>query len=243
MKLRIYSDLHLEREGFVPPATPCDAVVLAGDVHDGVEAGVAWARAAFPGRPVVYVAGNHEHYGLAREDAAAAMRAAAAGSQVRVLEQQAWKIDDVRFLGCTLWSDFELLGDLEGSLADAQARGLDYREIRKFRASDARRAHARALSWLEDALEEPHDGPTVVVTHHAPSAISLPEHYVGRPRAAAYASHLDDLVERSGAVLWVHGHVHASSDYRIGETRVVCNPRGTSLEAGISFDPSFTVEI
>ena len=244
MRLRVYSDLHLERQAFCPPTVPCDVVVLAGDVQDGV-AGVDWARATFPDHPVIYVAGNHEHYGLRRDAVAAGMHACAAGSRVQVLEQEACVVGGVRFLGCTLWSDFELFGDAAASLAEALPRGLDYREIStrdgRFRPRDAVRAHRRAVDWLTAALEEPHDGPTVVVTHHAPSIASLPECYLARPRAAAYASHLDDLVAHSGAALWIHGHVHRRSDYWIGETRVVCNPRGTAEESG--FDPHLTIEL
>lgn len=247
MRLRVYSDLHLELHAFVPPVDDYDAVVLAGDIHEGA-AGVEWARGAFGVRDVIYVAGNHEHYGRVREDVAAEMRAAARGSRVHVLEEEALVLDGVRFLGCTLWSDFELTGDVDDAIAEAQARGLDYREIargagRKFRPGDAVRAHRRALEWLGTRIEEPHDGPTVIVTHHAPSAASLPERYLGRARAAAYASDLDAFVAETGASVWIHGHVHHSSDYRLGETRVVCNPRGTATESGLAFDAHFTVEV
>lgn len=81
------------------------------------------------------------------------------------------------------------------------------------------------------------------VTHHAPSALSVPELYLTRPRAAAYASHLDDLVAHSVALAWIHGHVHRRCDYRIGETRVVCNPLGVGDESVREFDPAFTLQI
>jgi hypothetical protein len=44
--------------------------------------------------------------------------------------------------------------------------------------------------------------------------------------APAFCSDLSELVEGSGAALWVHGHTHASCDYVAGQTRVVCNPKG-----------------
>ena len=247
MRLRIYSDLHLETNSFCPPTADCDAVVLAGDIHERRE-GVRWARAAFPDTPVIYVAGNHEHYGLALPEAVQQLQEAARGSNVRVLERDSCVVGGVRFLGCTLWSDFDLLHDPGGSMREAQLRGLDYREIkaagaRRFRPADAASVHRRASEWLWRVLEESHDGPTVVVTHHAPSATSVPDRYLTRLRAAAYASHLDPLVEFSGAQLWVHGHVHRRCDYWIGDTRVLCNPRGVGDESVDEFDPGLTVEV
>jgi len=246
MRLRVYSDLHLESAAFCPPLGDCDAVVLAGDIDEGT-AGVTWARETFAGLPVIYVAGNHEYYGQDFATLPDRLREAARDSSVHVLERAACAIAGVRFLGCTLWSDFELLADARLSMEEAQRRGLDYQAImagpRKFRPADARRAHLDAVRWLTAELEEPHPGPTVVVTHHAPSALSVPDAYLTRPRAAAYASHLDQLVEESGAHLWVHGHVHRCCDYTLGDTRVRCNPRGVRDESADEFDPSCTADI
>jgi len=97
---------------------------------------------------------------------------------------------------------------------------------RRFRPKDAAALHRASVAWLREKLAEPFDGPTVVVTHHAPSLRSVPAAWRDDPVSAAYASNLDWLVEESGAALWVHGHVHESADYIISRTRVVCNPRG-----------------
>ncbi|MBI4860185.1 MAG: metallophosphoesterase [Candidatus Riflebacteria bacterium] len=223
MRLRIYSDLHLETRSFSPPPGSYDVVVLAGDVHEGTE-GVRWARTAFPETPVVYVPGNHEHYGQTLPEVAPRLREAALGSSVYVLERQACVVEGVRFLGCTLWSDFDLLHDRGRSSREAAARGLDYRAIksadgRRFLPADAARAHKEA------------------------AAESVPPDYLVRPRAAAYASHLDPLVELSGADLWIHGHVHRRCDYWIGDTRVICNPRGVGDESVDDFDPLFTIDV
>jgi len=83
-----------------------------------------------------------------------------------------------------------------------------------------------SLFWLKSELSKNHDLKTVVVTHHAPSLKSIEEQYRGQSLSAAYASDLDDVVAGSGAVLWIHGHTHSSADYLLGNTRVVCNPRG-----------------
>ena len=99
---------------------------------------------------------------------------------------------------------------------------------------------------LRSALQAPHDGPTVVVTHHAPCTGSIHPKYADSPITPAFVSDLDELVEASGAALWIHGHVHDSYDYRVGNTRVLCNPRGYGKE-GVNenrrFDPALTVTV
>ena len=82
-------------------------------------------------------------------------------------------------------------------------------------------------------MAEPNPGPVVVVTHHAPSALSLGHDLQFQDAVrAAYASNLEELVAGSGAALWVHGHIHRAADYSVGGTRVICNPRGYPDEPG-----------
>jgi hypothetical protein len=86
----------------------------------------------------------------------------------------------------------------------------------------------------------------VVITHNLPSIRSIPERYRTDLVSAAFASNLDDLVERSGALLWLHGHTHTACDYMIGRTRVLCNPRGYPQESprqtGFKFDLMVNIE-
>ena len=109
VRLHVLSDLHLERRSLVPAGIDADAVVLAGDIATGTR-GVDWARSWASGRPVLYVAGNHEFYGHAMPGLIDELRRAAVGSSVHVLENDEVVLDGVRFLGCTLWSDFEFDG-------------------------------------------------------------------------------------------------------------------------------------
>ena len=97
------------------------------------------------------------------------------------------------------------------------------------------------LAWISLLFTR---SPLIVVTHHSPSFCSVPARFTRDPLSAAYSSHLDGLVERSGAALWVHGHTHDSFDYKIGGTRVICNPRGYfGRELNRNFNPQFVIEI
>jgi len=92
--------------------------------------------------------------------------------------------------------------------------------------ADVAAEHQRHRAAIEQVLAVPHDGPTVVVTHHAPSIRSIHPGDRGDAASAAYASDLEEVMLRHQPALWVHGHIHHASDYRFGDTRVVCNPRG-----------------
>ncbi len=247
MKLAIFSDLHLEFAPFVPPETDADVIILAGDVHIRRN-GVGWARDAFPQRPVLYVPGNHEYYGEAIPRHTGKLKALAGETAVQVLESDSIEIGGVLFLGTTLWTDFRLLGDPRLAGYHATQELTDYRRIRispafrKLRSIDTANLHLRSRNWLSRELARAVGKQVVVVTHHAPSARSLPLNHEADILNAAYASHMDDFVAESNAALWVHGHVHRRQDYWIGDTRVVCNPRGYPTES-TGFDPGFVIEI
>lgn len=231
LNVLLANDLHNEFGAWWPgraTVQAADVVVLAGDIGSRTE-GLAWARQAFGGKRIVYVAGNHEFYGAAYLDELVALRSRAQDLGIDFLENDEATIDGVRFLGCTLWTDFALFGDVAGALREAQAGMNDFGQIRlapqtPFRPTHALCLHRRSRAWLERKLTEPFSGKTVVVSHHAPSPASIEPAYLDNPLSAAFASRLEALASR--ADLWLHGHTHRFSDYRIGACRVVCNPRG-----------------
>jgi hypothetical protein len=142
-----------------------------------------------------------------------------------------------------LWTDFELTGDGDRARAAAVSVMNDYVRIRsaefgfkRLRPVHTYRKHLESRTWLDSKLKEPFAGPTVVVTHHAPSVGSVPEHERVDPIAACYASALDDLVAGSGAAFWLHGHTHRNVDCALGSTRVLTNQRGYSDEPVAGFD-------
>jgi predicted phosphodiesterase len=259
MRLLILSDLHHEiwRErapSIDPSRSRPDVVILAGDIDLGAKA-VHWAAGKFPGIPVLYVHGNHEAYGKNLDDVQDDIYAACAeAGHVHFLNGDEFILGKVRFLGGALWTDFRLFGDDTRMAAMHAAEDVmnDYRRIRlaqqghrKLRAADTATIHARQKAWLETKLSEPFDGVTVVISHMAPSMQSVRGEFRMEPSSAAYASRMDDVVER--ADLWIHGHMHISLDYRIGKCRVVCNPCGYIMRDGSpqneDFDPNFIVEV
>jgi predicted phosphodiesterase len=248
VRLHIVSDLHLEFGVYALESADADVLVLAGDV--GLrEAGVKWAAAEAQGRPVIYVPGNHEYYGSSLPRLAEKLRTLGAPSRVHVLDREKVEIDGVRFYGATLWTDFGLLGDPVGGMAAARGVVVDYRRIRvspgyrKLRPQDTASIHAATRRWLAEEIARGGTPGAVIVSHHAPSKRSIAPQFLTDPVSASYASHLDDLVERSGAALWVHGHTHNCVDYAIGSTRVVSNQRGYVDELVSGFRPRLVVEV
>ncbi|CAN7465605.1 metallophosphoesterase [Paraburkholderia hospita] len=264
MKLLVLSDLHNEFEPIAADPeviAQADAVVLAGDIHTK-DRSVEWAQAFVSDliKPVILVAGNHEFYGGHFDYTLDKLRESALGTNVHVLENDILVLGNVRFLGCTLWTDFKLYAsDITSVICmrDAQSSMKDFRLIRatqsyrKLYPSDTVRRHERSRAWLANALSERFDGKTVVVTHHAPSRGSVEAQYEGDSLTPAYASDLDCLMSPD-LRLWIHGHMHASFDYIVPAhdsssergTRVVCNPRGYSPRyLNPDFNPGLLVEV
>lgn len=250
MRLHILSDLHLERAPFEAPRPEADLVILAGDIARGT-AGVQWARTWAPDVPVLYIAGNHEFYGHRLPELTGALRAAAAGTTVRVLENEEMIVENVRFLACTLWSDFDFDGRERRTDSMALAGRIvnDYRRIefgteaRRLTPEDTRAVHLASRRWLTERLAEPHPGPTVVVTHHAPVIRGRPSSRILRAVAGAFVSDLSDLMGSERVALWIYGHTHRAADLEVRGTRVLSNPRGYPDERVTGFDPVGGVEL
>jgi 3',5'-cyclic AMP phosphodiesterase CpdA len=250
VRLYVLSDLHLEREPFTPEGAHADVIVLAGDIARGTR-GVDWARRWAQDRPVLYVAGNHEFYGHDLPGLIDELRRAAAGSPVLVLENDEVVLDGVRFLGCTLWSDF----DFDGRERRAASMRLcervvnDYEHIvfgptgRTLAPRDTRMLHLSSRRWLNARLAQPHDGATVIVTHHAPLIRTRPPGAQLRALAGAFASDLSELMGAERVALWIYGHTHRAADLELRGTRILSNPRGYPHEPVDGFDPACMIDL
>lgn len=253
MKLNILSDLHLSLGALELPRNDADVVILAGDLARPKEA-VSWASGF--AKPVLYVPGNHEFYGDSLVGAANEIKQLCVGSNIRVLDNDQVTIDGVRFLGTTLWTDFMLFGEGEkrtAAMREAVSFMRDFSRIRADETADAPFTPAASAAlfkiqagWLEGKLAEPHAGPTVVITHHAPSRKSIHPRFADSLLNACFASDAERLIDAGRTRLWVHGHTHDSFDYLLNGTRVVCNPRGYAKDGANEnslFDPNFSIEI
>jgi Icc-related predicted phosphoesterase len=249
MKLLVLSDLHLEFEPICIPDTDADVVILAGDINLKTR-GIEWAIKTFPNTPIVAVLGNHEYYGEKYPSLMKKAKQLAVGTHIHLLENDRIEIDGVSFFGCTLWTDLKLFGDARLAGYFCQQETSDFKKIRvepgysKLSPVSMTSIHKRSLSWLNSELSDNAGKKNVVVTHHAPSLRSISPALSEELTSAAYASRLDAMIENYDIKLWVHGHVHNSCDYQIGDTRVVCNPRGYSPDwLNPDFEDNFIVDI
>ena len=277
MKLQLLSDLHLEvRPGWRPPPAPgADLLVLAGDIgsyqagsglSECGDADFGLARfsplpqhGGWP-TPVLFVPGNHEYDGLDFDAAHARLRATCERLGIRWLDREVVELGGMRFIGSTLWSDFDALTEPADRSAAGLARNLKARE-KAFRAANhylrstggtrhgemllaagVRDLALAAQHWLRGALAQPFAGGTVVVTHFAPSLLSADPRYGLTPGTAGFCNALDDLLAQ--AQWWLHGHLHCPSDYLARGCRVVANPMGYEEKGETAaFDPLRVIEL
>lgn len=262
MKIWAFSDLHLHKRGkpwsLSLPPVQADLAICAGDlVESDPEYGVAWlAHHVRPYMPVTYVLGNHEFYNqcASMEDLKDKAKRRAVQSGIDLLDDDFVDIGDIRVFGSTLWSDYDFFarGDesrRQRDMAWCERFMNDFRLIRPeensldlWTAARARREHLISRTWLDTAMSLT-DRRKVVVTHNAPHAGSVAHRFRDDPLTSAFASDLTPTIERHHPELWIHGHTHNSFDYRVGDTRIVCNPKGYGTENADEFDPGLVVEI
>jgi Icc-related predicted phosphoesterase len=202
---------------------------------------------------VLYVMGNHEHYSGRWNDTAGRLRTALEPWNNVFLMEDIWmNINGIRFIGTSLWTDFNRGNPL--TLEAAKHFMNDYRAItiynsgvyHKLRPLDTLEAHYRAVELIKKGTES-FDGPVVILGHHAPSYQSInPKFQNQGDMNYAFYSNLESIImDNDNIRLWVHGHVHDTLDYNINQTRVVCNPHGYPGEVKNSpdFNPNFVVEV
>lgn len=242
MKLQIYSDMHLEFARFDPAPSTADVVILAGDI-DLKARGVKWANEAFQ-CPVIYVCGNHEHYGGHIDHTLKKMKDVAM-PHVHVLENEVLILDQTRFLVTTGWTDFSSTGDVVAATMMCGQRMNDFRVIRaeqryrRLRPADVIERNRIALSFLTGELAKPVEEKTVVVTHHCPVPEVAGEEHDGHLNAA-YSNRWYSLLPL--ADVWIFGNTHQAVDIELGGCRVISNPRGYPREE-TGFTPDLTIEI
>lgn len=257
MKINVISDLHLDFADLTLPGG--DVLILSGDIcearhlkkdmynpdmvlfghEDPLQRPDRYyrflAEECSKYREVVMVMGNHEHYGFQYQKTYAHI-AANLPDNITLLENQTHVIDDVTFVGASLWTDMNQSDPL--TMWNMKSMMNDYRQVTMF--NEVKNVyhkltpektvddHYRSRQYIQDTVEADPLKKYVVVTHHAPSRASTNPKYAGDTMMnGAYSSDLSELILANPQIkLWTHGHTHDVFDYMIGSTRVVCNPRG-----------------
>ena len=234
-----YSDLHLEFGDYCVPKHDNESnmgVVLAGDIHTKTNAVPFLIDLAARFKFVIYVLGNHEHYGesvLRTRDKITTKLNKAGITNVHVLENETVILDDVAFIGATLWTNANngnplTMYNLKTSMSDFKVikYGRPGQTYRKFIPEDMVKIHQTSVEYIFKQIAELPQEKKVVVTHHAPSYLSVPEQYIGDCFNPGYCTEYGHQLVDDGPDIWIHGHLHDSSDYDIGNTRIISNPRG-----------------
>ena len=272
VNIQLLSDLHFESNpNFMPqPAPGADLLVLAGDIGSYqtnsslTQLGIAdfgLQRFANWPCPVVYVPGNHEYDGQEFDVAHARLQEVCKRLGFTWLEREVALIQGIRFIGCTLWTDFDALTSTSAATSPVTIGQQLAARDKAFRAANfaLKKNHAllagqpmladavRALGlqsqvWLRQALSTPFNGATVVVTHFAPSLRSADPRYGVNPGTAGFCNALDDLLPQ--AQLWLHGHLHCPIDYTVAGCRVVANPLGYARKSEqLYFKPQSVITV
>jgi predicted phosphodiesterase len=193
-------------------------------------------RCSFQFPNVIYIAGNHEFYhGRWKASLDHLREECAKFTNVYFLENEMKVINDITFIGATLWTDCNkgdplTLNALTDMLNDYRVIRNDENGFSKLRPAHTMHRHQQTLSYLKAVLPDLKDNKVVFVGHHTPSHQSIHERYQGQYLMnGGYHSELSEFIlDHPQIVLWTHGHTHEPFDYMIGETRIVCNPRGYS---------------
>ena len=266
MKVKVVSDLHLEccEHGHgVPDLGEGEILILGGDIlcarhfkkngklHAVYEDFLKKCSDNFAW--ILYIAGNHEAYGYNYEGTWDVLKENLPEG-IHLMENSVVKIADWNFIGSTFWTDFRNGNALE--MMEAAQCMNDYKVIRitsnyrKMNPDDTYGFHKKSKQFLLDQLELFKNQKIWVLTHHGPSYQSVHEKYKsGGIANGAYVSDLDGLIlDHPEIRVWSHGHTHTSFDYKIGDCRVVCNPRGyyngyNNADLNLDFDPNFEVDL
>ena len=258
MKITIVSDLHLEFSSIELINTQgADVLILSGDIlmseilHDypddyaetvnnyrynsANEFRKFLSNCSTSFKNVIYVAGNHELYqGKFHAGIDYLRDECIKYPNIHFLENNSITIDDVLFVGATLWTDAHK-GDpltkykLQYLMNDYRLIKNDHKGFSKLQVEDTIERHHKSMDYIETMVENaPSDKKIVVVTHHTPSYLSIVDKYADDYEMnGGYHSDLSKFIlDNPKIVLWTHGHTHEVLDYTIGETRIVCNPRG-----------------
>ncbi|NBP00013.1 MAG: hypothetical protein EBU90_07755 [Proteobacteria bacterium] len=274
MKIKIVSDLHLEFSPVIIPNNGADVLILSGDIlvaqdlHEHKANDVELdllsnkqkkvkgyrdflKQVSEDFQHVLYVAGNHEFYhGKWIKTFSYIREEIALYPNIYFLENESKEIDDVLFVGGTLWTDMNnrdpsTMFSISNLMNDFRVIRHDGYNYRKVNANDCVKRHEATLGYFKEVLDRNTDSKCVVVSHMAPTFASIGSRYITEKiMNGGYASNLGEFIlDRPQIKLWTHGHVHDPADYMVGTTRVVCNPRGYEGYEETGWDLDLLIEV
>jgi Icc-related predicted phosphoesterase len=232
------------------PATDADVIALAGDIGVGFEEESEFCRqlSIKHDKQVLFVLGNHSFYGYRNVDTIRQQWYDADINGVQYLDEGiSFVKDGINFVGGIFWTDFNdynnrVMAAAEHTINDYRGCCMTLQDSKNsgrqapYHPSDPSQLiltpartvdeHIKTKEWIDLWINDSNSGKNVVISHHSPSTRSTAPEYVGDIINPAFCSDLDDWIKERDVSLWIHGHCHNSSDYYIGDTRVVCNPYG-----------------
>lgn len=234
MKIRILSDLHMEFGPFEVPELDTDpetTLVLAGDINVGDQAYPFIEEMCERFEHVIYVLGNHEFYNKDIQNVRDWWQWAN-NDNLTVLDDNAVILDDVLFVGGTLWTDFKLDNNENEWFAKQTAKqGMnDFQVIHsdglRINPDDTVKLHQKTRAFIEQQIQNTTDvRKKVVVTHHLPHPDCIDPRFATSKLNPAFASNLTELFDLD-IDIWIHGHTHSVIDREVNGTRILCNPGG-----------------
>jgi len=272
--IHILSDLHCEFNGYEPPESirNVDIVVLAGDIHAKTK-GISGARQFFPNSEIIYVSGNHEYYHSNYQEMQKEMRNIAEDNNVHFLENNEVIINGVRFLGCTLWTDYkwcknysqkEAMDEMKWRISDHKLISFNRNNItleqdaineislrifghenktKMFTANDAWGLHCDSVAWLTKKLFDESFNGKTVVITHHCPRSEVGLFGYGHTELSGAFFSDININLFNIADLWIYGHTHFNLDQYIGKTRIISNQRGYSFEELQGFDPELIINM
>lgn len=259
MKIRILSDLHIDVSKFELKPLGEDLLILAGDISNKPEDTFNIVKNYMTNseeNSVIFILGNHDYYNDTIIDRIKYWKhfGKQLGSNFHFLNQSSVIINSkdsslssgIEFYGTTLWSNV----DLSNNTNNRFKLYKDFKHIRKnsiydrITPLDYINLYNQDIVKLNEFLDSKSDFKRIIITHHLPSYKSVSEKYKYNPFNDFFASNLDNLVLKhtESIKLWIHGHTHSSFDYNIGNTRILCNPRGY-IDENTEFKHDLIVEL
>lgn len=267
MKIRILSDLHLDVNSGLPFRLQDRDIftVICGDISGYFSKTTKWLNRYV--KNGVFVAGNHMFYNESKHSLQYFLnqyeRIYPLNASLSVLNDSYKIVDDIVFVGGTLWTDYSLYGEeTKGMYSWYATRCMndfrygrynpthcieheDTRLLRRLQPEDCEEMFKHTISTIDKVCHRFSDKKIVVVTHHAPSEQSVPDIHKNDQLTPCFASNLENFIlNHPNIKLWCHGHIHTASDYTIGNCRIICNPRGyVKYGENTGFNKDLTISI